>query len=130
MSNIGYTIVLNNDYKELPAHVSDIVMSYFEGTPSAFAIRKNRLVLKNKIICIINNSISTRNNPRRFHKWQHYNEEENNEHWIYCFNDCATETLQLQACNCTKCGNYNYPLSFEHTNKIVCICKRNSDWYM
>lgn len=110
MENIDNVIVTASE--RLPIHIFDIIMSYFSGTPSCIAVHQHKDLRRRELQKRLNHLIKIAFNVHR-----------DDGQWAFGFVDINDgEILQLQACNCIKCGNYCYPLSFEHTPKIWCNC--------
>lgn len=110
-----------NASERLPEYVFNNVLSFFNGTPTAIAIHKHEILVRRALKTEINNRIKKAISRTNMHQHELVDGEYNGEHWAFGFGS-EDENLQLQACNCKKCGNYNYPLSFEHTDRIMCYC--------
>jgi hypothetical protein len=114
--------VLVEANEKLPDHVFNHLLCFFNGTPSVLAIQKHKELVRHNLQTKINGLIKQATSRKNMFPLQfQYGEEYEEEHWAFGF-DIDDEKLQLQACNCKKCGNYNYLLPFEHTNRILCNC--------
>lgn len=114
-------IGLNNIYERLPTDLFAYILEFVVIiTPSVEAFRQNK---RNKINRLIKMAISRNLSSYNDDLGDYFVlEDDDGDHWIFGFNIDSGESLQLQACNCKKCGNYSYPLSFEVPNHIMCSC--------
>lgn len=105
----------------LPIELFNLVLKYFNGTPSAKAVKKHKEMVMvnfirekksriNKIIldAEILRTHFFRDNNGVFIGSQYDEDTETGEHWSFASYDTIYDTaiFELQGINCKKCGNY------------------------
>ena len=115
-------IALNIVFDRMPLDIFKYILEFIDITPpSVQAIRQNK---RNQVNSSIKMALSRNNN-----NVYGLGFDEEDEHWVFGFIPESGESLQLQACNCKKCGNYSYPLGFDVQQHIMCSCDNNTeDW--
>jgi hypothetical protein len=115
-------ISLNIVFDRVPLDIFKYILEFIDiTTPSVQAIRQNK---KKQVNGSIKKAFSRNNN-----NVYGLGFDAEDEHWVFGFTFGSGESLQLQACNCKKCGNYSYPLGFDVQQHIMCSCDNNTeDW--
>ena len=118
MSVITKQLIINE--LRLPKELIDIIKQYCFYNIEEVA-KKNKL----KTVRLIESVEYSRAN--RFGGDPYYSDSE--EHWTFGFayNESNKDTLQLQATNCSMCGNYTFYCHDFTIHSIVCYCWDQED---
>ena len=119
---VSKQLLINNISKkiELPDDVLNIIKDFcFYDMPTG--LMRRFITERRQEICRIFNSVHciSRKNPAR-----HFENPDTDEHWIFYITNQYRPILDLQAINCSLCGNYSH-YSRGCTEQNICRCIDN-----